>query len=160
LSRRKAAVAVARFAKTAAIGLFVLACFLRAPLSGGFLPPWFVLAVLAIILLFSARNEESQPEEQEGKEELFGYDFSQGYASLEQSSAAAVSQRGPITRWIERRREAKRRRRREIEAEEELRVDEILTRLHERGMGSLSDRDRTLLERVSERYRNRLGPRA
>ena len=43
----------------------------------------------------------------------------------------------------------------ELEAEDEKRVDEILARLHERGMRSLSPEDRALLERVSQRYRSR-----
>jgi hypothetical protein len=35
-------------------------------------------------------------------------------------------------------------------------VDEILARLHEHGLSSLSAEDRSLLERVSRRYRSRL----
>ncbi len=47
----------------------------------------------------------------------------------------------------------------EIEAEEERLVDEILSHLHARGMASLAPEERALLERVSARYRSRLGRR-
>ncbi len=47
--------------------------------------------------------------------------------------------------------------RQEIEAEEERMVDEILSRLHSLGIDSLAPEERALLERVSARYRNRLG---
>ena len=43
----------------------------------------------------------------------------------------------------------------EIEAEEERRVDGILARLHSEGINSLSAEERALLDRVSARYRNR-----
>ncbi len=43
------------------------------------------------------------------------------------------------------------------EEEDERQVDEILTRLHAHGMGSLTSEERQLLERVSARYRSRLG---
>ena len=45
----------------------------------------------------------------------------------------------------------------EIEAEEERMVDAILSRLHTEGLESLSPAERELLERVSARYRSRLG---
>jgi hypothetical protein len=86
---------------------------------------------------------------------LFGYDFSQGYTSLERSTTRHEAQVGPITRWIQRRRQARFQRQREVEAEEERRVDDILVRLHTHGIDSLSDEDRSLLKRVSARYRQR-----
>jgi hypothetical protein len=48
----------------------------------------------------------------------------------------------------------------EIEAEEERQVDGILSRLHAHGMDSLTVDERKLLDRVSARYRNRLGKRS
>ena len=47
----------------------------------------------------------------------------------------------------------------EVEAEEERLVDAILSRLHTLGIASLSPEERGLLERVSARYRSRLGRR-
>jgi hypothetical protein len=45
----------------------------------------------------------------------------------------------------------------ETEAEEERRVDEVLALLNEVGIDALSSADRQLLDRVSRRYRQRLG---
>jgi hypothetical protein len=49
----------------------------------------------------------------------------------------------------------KERRMRDVEAEEERRVDEVLIRVKELGVNALSPDERALLERVSARYRNR-----
>lgn len=48
----------------------------------------------------------------------------------------------------------------EVEAEEERQVDAILSRLHNQGLESLTPEERALLERVSARYRSRLGRRS
>jgi hypothetical protein len=64
---------------------------------------------------------------------------------------------GTVRRWIEQRRELRRRKRLYQEREEERQVDEILVRLHEKGMSGLSAKERAVLHRVSARYRNRQG---
>ena len=87
-----------------------------------------------------------------------GYDFSQGYTSLERSTQSLDEKaQSPISQWLEQRRQARQRREEQQEADEERRVDEILARLHEHGLRNLSDEDRSILERVSARYRNRMG---
>lgn len=156
-SPRRAALFVASLAKFAALALLVLAWvygrFLeKAPTP---IPMWFSLALLAIFLYFSAKHEEDRVEEVESEDDLFGYDFSQGYMSLEQSSKLRPPHEGPFKRWLERRRREKLRRQSEIEQEEERRVDEILERLHEKGMDQLSHEEQLLLKRVSHRYRQR-----
>jgi stage IV sporulation protein FB len=50
-------------------------------------------------------------------------------------------------------------RREEMEAAEERQVDAILSRLHAHGMDSLTVDERAMLDRVSARYRSRLGKR-
>ena len=45
----------------------------------------------------------------------------------------------------------------DVEAAEEQQVDRILSRLHAHGMDSLTSEERQLLQRVSARYRSRLG---
>jgi hypothetical protein len=62
-----------------------------------------------------------------------------------------------LTRWIEQRRADRQRRLAQIEADEERRVDDVLARLNEVGIDSLGAEERRLLERVSKRYRERLG---
>ncbi len=122
------------------------------------LPLWLPLSLLIMYLVFSTRVELARLEDDDRDGDLLGYDFSQGYTSLER---AGDSLRRPepnfVQKWLERRREEKRRRAREIEVEEERRVDEILARLKDVGLSALSPEERALLGRVSERYRNRQG---
>jgi Zn-dependent protease len=87
---------------------------------------------------------------------LFGYDFSEGYTSLEGGTAAVRPHReSALKRWRRRRSELRRERRMAREAAEERRMDEILDKLHREGRGALSDEENRFLVRVSVRFRNR-----
>lgn len=154
-SPRRAASIVGLVAKIAAAALIVIALVVRNQPTSQVIPLWFSLVILAIFLYFGAKQEEERTIDAEIEEELFGYDFSQGYTSLEQSTERRHDLTGPFARWLEQRREAKRQRQLEIEADEERRADELLGRLHENGMDSLTDDERLLLKRVSARYRQR-----
>lgn len=157
-SPRRAANIVAIIAKVAAVALIVVAWSVRDQPTSQAIPLWFPLVVLAVFLYFGAKHEaEVRQIESEVEETLFGYDFSEGYTSLERSVERRHKQPGPFARWLERRREAKLQRQLEIEIEEEQRADELLGRLHEKGMDSLSEEERLLLTRVSARYRQRNG---
>ncbi len=90
---------------------------------------------------------------------VFGYDFSEGYTSLESSAAKVRPYReSALKRWRRRRSELRRRRRVAREAAEDRRMDEILEKLHIQGKASLSDEENRFLVRVSTKLRNR--PRA
>ena len=157
-SPRRAAGIVALIAKVAALGLSIVAVFLLFSQRGSstsIVPLWFPLLLLAIFVYFSAKQEEDRALDSELDDDVFGYDFSQGYTSLERSEDDDEETAGPVRRWLEQRREAHHERQREIEADEERRVDEILSRLHNHGMESLSEEDRSVLKRVSDRYRQR-----
>lgn len=87
---------------------------------------------------------------------VFGYDFSQGYTSLEAGSAKVRPYReSALKRWRRRRSEARRQRREAREAAEEQRMDEILAKLHREGRSALTDDEHRFLVRVSAKYRNR-----
>jgi hypothetical protein len=154
---RRAAHLVATFAKFAALGLLALAALWWSDKSNTVMPVWFSLVLLAMFLYFSARQEEDRADESEPDEELFGYDFSQGYTSLERTSEVHPEHISPFRRWLEERRQNRERRKKQVEADEERRVDEILSRLHDQGIDSLSAEDRSLLKRVSQRLRHRQG---
>jgi stage IV sporulation protein FB len=161
---QRTAVVLSLLGRIAGFVLLVAAVFLWSVYPEALVPPWFAVALLGIFLLLGARQREYVPplltadDGERGEDALFGYDFSQGYTSLERSSEASdAPPPGPITMWFQQRQEAKLRRQREVEAEEERRVDDILARLHETGMQSLSEDDRALLQRVSARYRSRHG---
>ena len=163
LGRRRAATMVTGAAKIVALGLVIAAYFVwDQKISAGPMPAWFAILLLGIFMFFCAKHEEDRQEEPESDDHLFGYDFSQGYTSLERSSEPPVAtvKANFIVRWFEQRREARMRRKLLKEAEEEQRVDEILGRLHREGLQSLSHEDRLLLQRVSARYRSRHGHNA
>lgn len=154
---QRASFVVAVLARVAAVALVVIAYFVKDVAPESIVPLWFSLVVLAIFLFFGAKQEGGSGEEYEAEDTVFGYDFSQGYTSLEESSRRQEPQAGPFRRWLEERRAAKLEREREIAAEEERRADELLAQLHEKGMDSLSEEERSLLKRVSARYRQRHG---
>ena len=65
---------------------------------------------------------------------VFGYDFSEGYTSLEGSAAKVRPYReSALKRWRRRRSDLRRQRRQAREAAEERRMDEILEKLHREG---------------------------
>jgi hypothetical protein len=114
------------------------------------------LILLAVFLYFAAKQEAERLQDSDPGDGSFGYDFSQGYTSLERQFQPPQREPGFIRRWLEQRREQRAMRRQLIEQEEERRVDEVLARLHLHGRDGLSPEDRSLLDRVSARYRNRM----
>jgi Zn-dependent protease len=87
---------------------------------------------------------------------VFGYDFSQGYTSLDRSQPKAKARSlSTWERWRRRRERLKRQRELTAQQEEERRVDEILQKLHRDGMASLSEQEKRFLTRASEKYRSR-----
>jgi Zn-dependent protease len=88
----------------------------------------------------------------------FGYDFSQGYTSLERDQpAAAPPRRRPswFQRWRQRRTQLKMQRQQEQREAEERRLDELLEKVQRSGLAALTDEERRFLKRASDRYRNR-----
>jgi Zn-dependent protease len=93
-----------------------------------------------------------------GEESLFGYDFSEGYTSLERDQPAPPPPRRRqswFQRWLQRRAERKMRREQETREAEERRMDELLEKVQRVGMQGLTDEERRFLIRASARYRNR-----
>jgi stage IV sporulation protein FB len=93
-----------------------------------------------------------------GDEGLFGYDFSQGYTSLERDqppSAPPVRRVSWWKRWLQRRQARKIQRDLEQREQEERRLDELLEKVHREGQAALTDEERRFMKRVSDRYRNR-----
>ncbi|HEX4132013.1 MAG TPA: site-2 protease family protein [Pirellulales bacterium] len=149
---RTAVLLVARTAYLTAIVLGLLAWFAASAYPFAPLP----LALLAVFLFFAAKQEAERLQEGDSSDSSFGYDFSQGYTSLERHLQPKAREPGPLRRWLDRRREERAERQQQLEQEEERRVDDILVRLHELGRDGLSPEDRALLDRVSARYRNRM----
>jgi Zn-dependent protease len=120
--------------------------------SGG-----WALIFLAVSIYMMVRAEARMIEEGgffvEG---IFGYDFSQGYTSLEAGAPKVRPYReGALRRWRRRRSDLRRQRREAKEAAEERRMDEILAKLYSQGRPALTDEENRFLVRVSARYRSR-----
>ena len=92
-----------------------------------------------------------------GEESLFGYDFSQGYTSLEKDAPPAPrkKQLNFFQRWMQRRKQLKLQLEQERQEADEKRMDELLQKIAQYGKESLTDEENRFLKRVSDRYRNR-----
>lgn len=91
-----------------------------------------------------------------GEEGLFGYDFSQGYTSLERDQPLMTTKRTSWwKRWRDRRAANKLKREMESREADERRLDELLEKVQKLGMKALTDEERRFMKRVSDRYRNR-----
>lgn len=141
-------------ARAAAIVLFVI--FLIR-LFQGRSGSWTLLG-LAILIELVVRFEIRVMEEGGYPEEggLFGYDFSEGYTSLESGAKVRPRRESALKRWRRRRSEVRRQRRITQENAEEQRMDEILDKLHREGRAALTDEENRFLVRVSKRIKNRI----
>jgi stage IV sporulation protein FB len=127
-------------------GIILLAVFSGEPL----------LAMLGIFVILTC-YQHSQQLQIAGEEMVFGYDFSQGYTSLEKAEQKAMRPRRPnfFQRWLQRRAARRLQREEEQRRAEEQRMDELLDKVHRYGQSSLTEEERRFMARVSERYRKR-----
>jgi stage IV sporulation protein FB len=116
-----------------------------------------VFALALALFIFSACRQQLIILETGGEESVFGYDFSQGYTSLERDQPAPPRKRRPnfFQRWLQRR--AARKLQQEIETREaeERRMDELLEKIQREGKQALTDEENRFLKRVADKYRNR-----
>ena len=115
------------------------------------------LILLAVLIEYLVRVEARLLEDGGYFDDgVFGYDFSEGYTSLESGAPKVRPYReSALKRWRRRRSELRRQRRIAREAAEERRMDEILEKLHREGRVALTAEENRFLVRVSTRYRNR-----
>jgi stage IV sporulation protein FB len=126
----------------------------------------FVVGIFAIVMnellpmclavfIYVSCNQQWILLETGGEESMFGYDFSQGYTSLERDQPAAPPRRRQSwwQRWQQRRAARKLQREQETRVAEERRMDELLQKVQDQGLPALTDEERRFLKRVSDRYR-------
>jgi len=111
-----------------------------------------IAAVSMLTLMMHSRVESRFEPEQ--KETFLGYDFSEGYTSLNRSQPSTESS-SLMQRWREKREEQRRLRDAELDLEVSENLDRILTQVHDHGMESLSQNDQKILKCASERFRTR-----
>lgn len=116
-----------------------------------------LMLCLALFIYFSCNQQYMQLEM--GREDtLFGYDFSQGYTSLEREDeepGPREPRKGWWQRWKERREKRKQEKEEAQRKAEEERLDELLDKIQREGRDSLTEEEQRFMTRVSHRYKNR-----
>ncbi|MFO0918961.1 MAG: DUF6576 domain-containing protein [Planctomycetaceae bacterium] len=134
-------------------------CTAIALMLAGVVMQWSWLIVLGAIVLVVNVIQTMQGNVQEFQDDSFmGYDFSQGYTSLERSADSVTGPApgsGGWQEWKTRRREQREEQSRQRQLQDERQLDELLAKVHEHGMNSLTAAERRLLQRVSGNYRDR-----
>jgi stage IV sporulation protein FB len=112
-----------------------------------------VAMILSLVEYFQMRTADTLDDS------FMGYDFSQGYTSLERSNkgnpATGRRRQGWLERWRERRKAAKELRAKLDAEQAQQQLDEILAKVHLNGIDSLTDAERRMLNRASARLRDR-----
>lgn len=116
---------------------------------------WIML--IGAFLLVTNIVEQMQMQMGEVYDESFmGYDFSQGYTSLERAEER-TRERPPnwLQRWKQNRIAARERRLQEEAIEAERQLDLLLEKVHTHGMDSLTESEKRALRRASTRFRQK-----
>jgi stage IV sporulation protein FB len=92
-----------------------------------------------------------------GEDSLLGYDFSQGYTSLERDEPPPPRENklSWFQRWKQRRAARRLQREQESRQAEEERMDALLQKVQNHGIDALTEEEKRFMKRVSDRYRNR-----
>jgi Zn-dependent protease len=117
-------------------------------------------AGLAAVIYICCRQQLLMLERGDEDERPPGYDFSEGYTSLEREEEPAPPTpppppRGWLQRWLHDRAERRRLREEQRREAEERRLDELLDKIHRGGRQALTPEELRFLTRVSGRYPNR-----
>lgn len=155
LGRRTARIVTARIAMGLAvlIGVAALVVSLRNEFHSS-VPMWIPLVMLGMFLFFSARQDLAAEDADEQVDQLAGYQVSSDgldlldamWSSDEEDDAVLVEHQP---------RPQQEQNRRAQEASEDARVDDILARLHSSSWEALSSEEVAILQRASQRYRQR-----
>jgi stage IV sporulation protein FB len=117
-----------------------------------------MLFFLAIFVFWCCRQQMIAMETS-GEDAVFGYDFSQGYTSLErdEEEPRRPPRRRPnmLQRWRQNRLARKVQREEEVRQIEEQRMDALLEKVQQQGLQALTEEESRFLKRVSDKYRNR-----
>jgi len=114
-----------------------------------------VLVTFSSFILIMNLLESIQRQLSDSYDDSFlGYDFSQGYTSLEQGTEERPRRRGLIEQWRENRRLKKLEREQQERMETETKLDALLEKVHQQGMDALTPAEQRFLKQASARYRN------
>ena len=153
VGRASASAAAAHICYGAAAMTAIMAVVVQDQALNSFLPQWFPLALLSVLLLYGGNRTARQ------RQYDVGLDIDQWESDDEQwlhadwieDDRAAVL----VEHLQEKQQDALDRKRREREDREDARVDDILARMQHIGFDQLSDEEQAILKRASRRYRQR-----
>jgi len=117
-----------------------------------------VLAFALALFIYLACRQQWVLLETGSEDRPFGYDFSQGYTSLDREQVQAPAARPRLSwwkRWLQRRAARRIQRENERREAEERRLDALLDKLHREGRGSLTAEEERFMKRISDRYRDK-----
>lgn len=130
-------------------------------LAGLVLENTWLMAIAAVVISLNLTETYQMQMQGETEESFMGYDFSQGYTSLERSlgeddleESGKVSP-GLLARWKAQREAERARRQAEQDRQMERRLDELLDKLHSGGEAALTAAEKRQLRDISARLRER-----
>lgn len=111
---------------------------------------------MALFVFLTCQQELQRLEVGIMEDDTFGYDFSQGYTSLERSSRTKRRRRSFLQRWWAERAARKRLREEEERLADEARVDQLLDKMRDGGgLQALNAEEKRFMNRMSEKLRQR-----
>ena len=123
---------------------------------GLFIDAIWVVVVGALLLVMNLYESFQLRMGDSYDESFMGYDFSQGYTSLERTDEEVPVKRvGALTRWRQKRQVEKRQKEIQKQQEVEVEMDQILQKVHDNGIESLTSAERRQLNRASTRFQNK-----
>lgn len=136
------------------IGAFVGILFLITGLIYGNV---WVMAIGAVIVPLNMHEQftmQSSVQQDENDSSFMGYDFSEGYTSLERNAEDEPAP-GMLERWKQQREDEKRRKKEEEERQLESTLDALLEKLHTQGEKALTTAEKRQLQQISAKFRER-----
>ena len=134
-----------------------MAWLLRGYDGGEIQPAWFVLAIAGITLIFTARYSFAQETayDDPGWDELENSEYDSMYEEGDFFHFGETDENGSYSQWLLEKQHARDAIEQEVEAHEEQLADEVLQKLHKNGITALTDDEKRVLDRFSERLRRR-----
>ena len=143
-----------------AFALIGLAWIFRHDASGSDLPIqpiWLLLLLLGVTLFFSAQYSLARETEAKSSDwdEVEDMDYDGMFSESSIFDFSDETENSAYSQWLTEKRDERREDQQQVEAEEDRHADEILKKLHGGSLSSLTEEERSILDRVSARIRRR-----
>lgn len=134
-----------------------MAWLLRGYDGGEIQPAWFVLLIAGITLIFTARYSFAQETafDDPDWDELENSEYDSMYEEGDFFHFGDSDENGSYSQWLLEKQHARDTMDQELEADEERQADDVLAKLHRSGITALTEDEKRILDRFSERLRKR-----